>query len=69
MLRRFIGWFKIRFVFTDEQLMDTIELIDQVDPKRLNDERLWRQAQEAKVYVIKELIRRGHNEFIVGYEG
>jgi len=68
-MRRFIGWFKVRFVFTDEQLFDTIDLIDRVDRKRLNDERLWKQAQDAKVYVIKELIRRGHNEFIVGYKG
>jgi hypothetical protein len=69
LVRRVISWFKIRFVFTDEQLMDAIELIDQVDRKRLNDEKLWKQSQEAKLYLIKELIRRGYNEFIIGYKG
>lgn len=65
MLRRLIGWFKVRFVFTDDQLLDTIYLIDRVDRSRLNDERLWKQAHDARLYVIRELIRRGHYEFIV----
>jgi len=68
MLRRLIGWFKVRFVFTDEQLLDTVYLIDRVDQTRLNDARLWKQAQDARLYVIRELIRRGHDEFIVGYK-
>jgi hypothetical protein len=69
MVRRFIGWFKIRFVFTDQQLLDAIYIVDRVDRKKLNDEKLWKQSQEAKLYLIKELIRRGYNEFIVGYKG
>ena len=69
LIRWTISWFKIRFVFTDDQLFDTVDLIDRVDRKRLNNERLWKEAQDAKIYIIKELIRRGHNEFIVGYKG
>lgn len=68
MFRCLISWFKIRFLFTDEQLLDTIYLIDRVDRARLDDDRLWKQAQDARLYVIKELIRRGHDEFIIGYK-
>ena len=64
MIRRLIGWFKIRFVFTDDQLMDAVDMIDRVDRKKLNDERLWEQAQKAKVYIIRELLRRGRTEYI-----
>lgn len=64
MLRRFIGWFKIRFVFTDEQLVDTVDFIDRVDRKKLNDERLWKEAQDARVYIIRELLRRGNTDYI-----
>lgn len=63
MIRRLIAWFKIRFVFTDEQLMDAVDMIDRVDRDRLNDERLWKQAQDARVYIIRELIRRGRTEY------
>lgn len=64
MIRRLIAWFKIRFVFTDEQLMDAVDMIDRVDRDRLNDERLWKQAQDARLYIIRELIRRGNTEYI-----
>ena len=64
MIRRLIAWFKIRFVFTDQQLMDAVDMIDRVDRDRLNDERLWKQAQDARVYIIRELIRRGNTEYI-----
>ncbi len=63
---RLIGWFKIRFVFTDEQLLDTVDFINRVDRKRLNDERIWKEAQDAKIYILKELIRRGHTDLIKG---
>lgn len=55
---RLIAWFKIRFIFTTEQLEDAIYLIDRVDRKRLNDEKLWVQAQLAREYILKELTRR-----------
>ena len=58
MIGRFIAWFKIRFIFTTEQLQDAIYLIDRVDRQRLNDESLWQKAQEAKIYIQKELDRR-----------
>ena len=58
MLGRFVAWFKIRFIFTTEQLQDAIYLIDRVDRQRLNDEALWQKAQEAKIYIQKELDRR-----------
>ena len=58
MIGRFIAWFKIRFIFTTEQLHDAIYLIDRVDRQRLNDEALWQKAQEAKIYIQKELDRR-----------
>jgi hypothetical protein len=59
MIGRLIGWFKIRFVFTDEQLMDAVEMIDRVDRKKLNDEALWSKAQDARAYIVRELERRG----------
>ena len=57
-IRHIIAWFKVRFIFTTEQLQDTIYLIDRVDRQHLNDERLWEEAQSAKVYIQKELDRR-----------
>jgi hypothetical protein len=51
-------------VFTDEQLMDAVEMVDRVDRKKLNDERLWKKAQDARAYIVRELIRRGHYEYI-----
>ncbi len=65
MFKRFIGWFKVRFVFTDEQLIDAVDMVDRVDPKLLKDDALWKQAQGVRIYIIKELIRRGHYEYIV----
>jgi hypothetical protein len=56
---RLIAWFKIRFVFTTEQLEDAIYMIDRVDRARLNNEKLWEQAQLAREYILKELARRG----------
>jgi hypothetical protein len=64
MLKRLIGWFKIRFVFTDAQLVDAVDMIDNADRKKL-DAAVWQKAQEARIYIIKELIRRGHNEYII----
>ena len=58
MIGRFIARFKIRFIFTTEQLQDAIYLIDRVDRQRLNDEALWQKAQEAKIYIQRELDRR-----------
>ena len=56
---RLIAWFKIRFIFTTEQLEDAIYMIDRVDRDCLNDEKLWEQAQLAREYILKELTRRG----------
>ena len=65
MFKRFISWFKIRYVYSDQQLMDAVDMVDRVDPKLLNDEKLWQQAQGARIYIIRELIRRGHYEYII----
>jgi hypothetical protein len=64
MIGRLVAWFKVRFVFTDEQLMDAVEMVDRVDRNKLNDEKLWKKAQDARAYIIRELIRRGHHEYI-----
>jgi hypothetical protein len=64
MIGRLVAWFKVRFVFTDEQLMDAVEMVDRVDRNKLNDERLWKKAQDARAYIIRELIRRGHYDYI-----
>jgi hypothetical protein len=64
MFGRLIGWFKVRFVFTDEQLMDAVDMLDRVDRKKLNDEKLWKKAQDARAYIIRELIRREHYDYI-----
>jgi hypothetical protein len=63
-IRQFIGWFKVRFIFSDQQLMDAVEMVDRVDPEILKDDALWKQAQGARIYIIKELIRRGHYEYL-----
>ena len=65
MFKRSIGWFKIRYVYSDQQLMDAVDMIDRVDPKLLKDDALWKQAQGARIYIIRELIRRGHYEYII----
>lgn len=44
--------------------MDAVEMVDRVDPKILKDDALWKQAQGARIYIIKELIRRGHYEYL-----
>lgn len=64
MLKILVSWFKIRFVFTEEQLMDAVDMVDRVDRKKLNDERLWKQAQKARLYIIRELVRRGNTDYI-----
>jgi len=64
MLNRFVAWFKIRFVFTDDQLMDAVEMIDFANRKDFTDAS-WKQLREARLYIIKELIRRGHNDYII----
>ena len=64
MIRRIVAWFKVRFVFTDEQLIDAVRLIDQVDRERLEDEALWQKAQDARAYLIRELVRRGRTKHI-----
>lgn len=64
MIRRIVAWFKVRFVFTDEQLIDAVRLIDQVDRERLEDEALWQKAQDARAYLIRELKRRGRTKYI-----
>jgi hypothetical protein len=63
MLRRIIAWFKIRFVFTDEQLIDTVQLLDCAERKKFNDAE-WDRLQDARIYIIRELIRRGHYDYI-----
>ena len=64
MIRRVVAWFKVRYVFTDEQLIDAVRLIDQVDRDRLEDEALWHKAQDARAYLIRELKRRGRTKHI-----
>jgi hypothetical protein len=64
MFNRFVSWFKIRFVFTDGQLMDAVEMIDFAERKKFTDAS-WKQIQDARLYIIKELIRRGHNDYII----
>lgn len=64
MIRRLVAWFKVRYVFSDEQLMEAVDMVDRVDRKKLNDEVLWNKAQDARAYIIRELIRRGHHEYI-----
>lgn len=64
MIRRVVAWFKVRYVFTDEQLIDAVRLIDQVDRDRLEDEALWQKAQDARAYLIRELFRRGRTKHI-----
>jgi len=45
--------------------MDAVEMVDRVDRKKLNDEATWNAAQAARIYIIKELVRRGHDEYIL----
>jgi hypothetical protein len=59
MVRRFVKWFKIRFVFSDKALLDTVAFFDRVDRDRLNDERLWSEVQYNVSIIKNELTRRG----------
>lgn len=59
MFRRFVKWFKIRFVFGDKALFDTLAFFDRVDRELLNDERLWADVQYNVVLLKRELRRRG----------
>jgi hypothetical protein len=59
MVRRFVKWFKIRFVFSDAALFDTLAFFDRVDRDRLNDERLWTEVQYNVSIIKNELNRRG----------
>ena len=64
MIKRLVGWFKVRFIFTEEQLVDAVDLIDRADPSKL-EESVWKKAKEARLYLIRELVRRGNIDFIV----
>ena len=64
MFRRFVKWFKIRFVFSDKALLDTLAFFDRVDRELLNDERLWADVQYNVILLKRELIRRGHTQYI-----
>ena len=63
MVRRFVKWFKIRFVFSNDQLVATFQFFDRVDRELLNDERLWAEVQYNKHTIALELIRRGRTEY------
>ena len=58
MFGRLVGWFKIRYVFTDEQLMDTIYMLERSDLRKLSYEGQV-MAEKARKYIAKELSRRG----------
>jgi hypothetical protein len=62
MFGRFVGWFKIRYVFTDEQLMDAIDMLERSDLRKLSYEGQVK-AEKAWKYIAKELVRRGHSEY------
>ncbi len=59
MFRRLVGWFKIRYVFTDESLLAAIKFFGKVDRKLLNDEKLWKEVQYNNLILKKEGLRRG----------
>jgi hypothetical protein len=39
-------------------------MIDFAERKKFTDAS-WKQIQDARIYIIKELIRRGHNDYII----
>lgn len=64
MIGRLVAWFKVRYVFTDEQLMEAVEMVERADREKVNDEDVWNKAQDARAYIVRELIRRGHYDYI-----
>lgn len=58
-MRRLVKWFKIRFLFSDRALMDTIDFFNRVDRDLLNDEKLWEEVQFNRALIARELERRG----------
>ena len=59
MFRRLVKWFKIRYVFSDESLLDAIKFFGRVDRQLLNDEKLWKEVQYNNLLLKKESLRRG----------
>ena len=60
LIGQFVGWFKIRFIFSDKALLDTLAFFERVDRERLNDEKLWAEVQYNYDIIYKELDRRGY---------
>jgi hypothetical protein len=59
MFRKLVKWVKIRFVFSDEDLLAAIKFFGRVDRQLLNDEKLWKEVQYNNLLLKKEGLRRG----------
>jgi|LauGreDrversion4_2_1035121.scaffolds.fasta_scaffold345921_4 hypothetical protein len=44
--------------FTDDELVAALDMIGSVDRAKLNDERIWKDAQEKSLAIAGELLRR-----------
>jgi hypothetical protein len=62
MLKRLIGWFKIRYVFSDQQLIDALDLLEYADIRKLPYEKQVK-AEKAWRYIADELVRRGYEDY------
>lgn len=57
-MRTFVKWFKIRFLFDDEELLAAFKIFGMADREKLNDDRLWEDCQKNTMIIARELTRR-----------
>lgn len=56
-MKKFFMRLKLR-KFTDDELVATLDMVGSVNRTKLNDERIWKDAQSARFVIASELLRR-----------
>lgn len=57
MIKKLLMRLKIR-KFNDDELLEALNMIGNVNRNKLNDERIWKDAQAASFVIARELLRR-----------
>ena len=58
MLKRLLMKIKLRR-FTEDELLAALDMLGRVNRDKLNDERIWADAQMGRMIIAGELVRRG----------
>lgn len=56
-MKKFFMRLKLRR-FTDDELIAALDMVGSVNRNKLNDERIWKDAQSARFVIASELLRR-----------